>query len=234
MRKHGKMAVMKDDEVDRLERAGAQSASSRQEVMESMYGRLDPKPAKPTYSIEEQKKMRAREEEEKAQARTSSMKMLSSSYQQIDVPHELGLDCGTYKWKQNQTYVEIFIPVRADDTIDVELKPKAISVKIGGRPTLAGALYRDIKAEDSTWYVQDGVLEITLLKLSRRGQYANGETNADTYWRAVLKAAGEKETLALDHAPSAYYKSHFELDVNAGGKFITSGGSSKKSKQRKS
>lgn len=40
MRRHGKIAVMKDDEVDRLERAGA----SRQDVMESMYGRVDPKP----------------------------------------------------------------------------------------------------------------------------------------------------------------------------------------------
>lgn len=39
------MAVMKDDEVDRLERAGkAASGATRQEVMESMYGRIDPKP----------------------------------------------------------------------------------------------------------------------------------------------------------------------------------------------
>lgn len=45
MRRHGKMAVMKDDEVDRLERAGkAASGATRQEVMESMYGRIDPKP----------------------------------------------------------------------------------------------------------------------------------------------------------------------------------------------
>ena len=45
MRKHGKMAVLKDDEVDRLERANnAVSGTSRQEVMESMYGRIEPKP----------------------------------------------------------------------------------------------------------------------------------------------------------------------------------------------
>lgn len=37
--------MMKDDEVDRLERAGtAVSGATRQEVMESMYGRVDPKP----------------------------------------------------------------------------------------------------------------------------------------------------------------------------------------------
>lgn len=46
MRKHGKMAVLKDDEVDRLERAStAVSGPTRQSVMESMYGRLNPKPA---------------------------------------------------------------------------------------------------------------------------------------------------------------------------------------------
>lgn len=45
MRKHGKLAVLKDDEVDRLERAAkAASGPSRQDVMESMYGRLEPKP----------------------------------------------------------------------------------------------------------------------------------------------------------------------------------------------
>lgn len=45
MRQHGKMAVLKDDEVDRLERANtAVSGLSRQEVMDSMYGRLKPSP----------------------------------------------------------------------------------------------------------------------------------------------------------------------------------------------
>ena len=45
MRSHGKLAVLKDDEVDRLERASsAASGASRQDVMDSMYGRLQPKP----------------------------------------------------------------------------------------------------------------------------------------------------------------------------------------------
>lgn len=45
MRRHGKQAVLKDDEVDRLERAGqAASGASRQDVMDSMYGRMEPKP----------------------------------------------------------------------------------------------------------------------------------------------------------------------------------------------
>lgn len=46
MRKHGKQAVLKDDEVDRIERAAAATcgSQSREEVIESMYGRLEPKP----------------------------------------------------------------------------------------------------------------------------------------------------------------------------------------------
>ncbi len=42
---HRKLAVLKDDEVDRLERASAAvTGLSRQDVMESMYNRLEPKP----------------------------------------------------------------------------------------------------------------------------------------------------------------------------------------------
>ena len=235
MRRHGKMAVMKDDEVDRLERAGAQSASSRQDVMESMYGRLDPKPAPATYSAEEQRKMRARAEEEKASARKAAVRMLSASYQQVVVPEALGVACSAYKWRQNQTYVEVFVPIRETDDVVVQLNPKSISVEIGGRPVLGlkGELYRDIKAEDSTWYMQDGVLEITLLKLSRRGQYANGETNADTFWRSVCKGAGEHETLALEAVPGAYYKSFYELDAS-GGRFLTHGSGKKLARKPRS
>jgi hypothetical protein len=47
MRGHGKLAVVKDDEVERLERAskpGGWQGLSRQEVMDSMYGLVEPKP----------------------------------------------------------------------------------------------------------------------------------------------------------------------------------------------
>ena len=45
MRSHGKLAVLKDNEVDRLERAGAATmGASRGEVLQSMYNRLEPKP----------------------------------------------------------------------------------------------------------------------------------------------------------------------------------------------
>ena len=47
MRGHGKLAVIKDDEVERLERAskpGGWQGLSRQEVMDSMFGLVEPKP----------------------------------------------------------------------------------------------------------------------------------------------------------------------------------------------
>jgi hypothetical protein len=206
--------------------------------MESMYGRVDPKPkgmfflltkyfvvievshtfgfpiAEPIYSIEERQAMKQKEQEMKEAAH--EMALIPSSYRQIDVPQDLGLDCGSYKWKQNQTYVEIYILLPHTDSIAskvvVELKPGHISVEINERPFLRGPLYREIKAEDSTWYIQDGVLEITLLKYSRRGQYANGETNADTFWKSVLKTAQETEIICLRHPPSNYYTSHYEVD----------------------
>lgn len=48
MRGHAKLAVLKDKEVERLERAagpGGYGGLNRQEVMNSMYGLVDPKPA---------------------------------------------------------------------------------------------------------------------------------------------------------------------------------------------
>ena len=49
MRGHGKIATLKDDEIERLERARrAVSGVSADEVMQSMYNRLDPKPQPPS------------------------------------------------------------------------------------------------------------------------------------------------------------------------------------------
>lgn len=50
MRKHGKLATLKDDEIERLERARtAASGPSTSEVMDAMYNRLSPKPKPASY-----------------------------------------------------------------------------------------------------------------------------------------------------------------------------------------
>ena len=60
----------------------------------------------------------------------------------------------------------------------MELGPSAIKVEAEGRVLLGGRLWREIMAEDSTWTVSEGVLELSLLKRNRRGNYQDGKTNA--------------------------------------------------------
>lgn len=69
--------------------------------------------------------------------------------------------------------------------VHVILKAGSVEVCMGPRTPLRGQLYASIKVEDSTWYVQDGLLSVQLLKRNRRGHYANGSTNADTFWMSV-------------------------------------------------
>ena len=49
------------------------------------------------------------------------------------------------------------------------------------------------------------MIEVTLLKRNRRGQYANGCTNADTFWFALFRDAPEGERLPLKYPPAGYY-----------------------------
>lgn len=59
MRKHGKLATLKDNEVDRLERArSAVSGPGVDEVMHKMFNRVHPKPQSPSYSAEEIKRVK--------------------------------------------------------------------------------------------------------------------------------------------------------------------------------
>ncbi len=69
--------------------------------------------------------------------------------------------------------------------VQVVLAPSAIEVRMGMRTPLKGQLFADIKVEESTWYVQDSLLSVQLLKRNRRGHYANGSNNAGTFWKSV-------------------------------------------------
>lgn len=73
-----------------------------------------------------------------------------------------------------------------------------------------GELFQEIKVDESTWLIRDSILELTLLKRSRRGYYANGHTNADTFWYSLFKDATSDETVDSTIVPAAYYKSFFE------------------------
>ena len=75
--------------------------------MEDMYGRANPKPEPPKFDAEDMKNMRAAEETRLLKARETSKNELY--WQEIEVEKCLGLETETIKWKQNQTYVEIFV-----------------------------------------------------------------------------------------------------------------------------
>lgn len=155
--------------------------------------------------------MRIKSAAEAEQARQAAL--TGESYLSIELPQDLGLDCGGYKWRQNQSHVDVFVPLPEGTSlqhIQVDLKPATIFVSVHERTILKGALYRDIKVEESTWFIQDGVLEMNLLKRNRRGRYEQGTTNADTFWRSVTKRAPENETLALEFPPNTYYWSFCE------------------------
>ncbi|GAB4821293.1 hypothetical protein N2152v2_008339 [Parachlorella kessleri] len=199
LRKHGKQAQLKDDEVDRIERASkAASGVSRTEVMDSMYGRLDPKPKDASYSAEDRIRMRQQEEADKAEARTALIQ--GKEYMAIEVPRNLGLDCQQYKWRQNQSHVEVFIPLPAGvptSKVHVELTTTSLAVSVDEMPLLTGKLYQEIKRDESTWYMQ-----------ARKD--VESRPASESFWRAVLQNAPPHETLALEFPPSDYYFSHCE------------------------
>ena len=138
-------------------------------------------------------------------------------------PPNLGADTGAYKWRQNQTFVDIFIPLPVDchvaSDVRVDISSDAVSARVRGETVLDGDLYAPIKAEASTWIVADGVLEISLLKRNRRGNYENGASNADTFWYSVVREGGGAKgaaRLALDAPPNDYYESEWIRDPEGG------------------
>lgn len=155
--------------------------------------------------------MRERHEAEAQRARLAAIQ--GEAYSAIELPQELGMECPGYKWRQNQSQVEIFIPLpegTAHRHLQVTLTTSTIAVTVHERPVLRGKLFREIKAEESTWYIQDGVLEMILLKRNRKGHYERGTTNADTFWRSIVQSAPDTESLPLYYPPTSYYWSYCE------------------------
>ena len=176
-----------------------------------MYGRANPKPEPPSYDAEDMRKMRAAEEKDLLRARAaeasaaargsgafaSSLADASAAWAEIDVPCGLGdAASDTVKWRQNQTFVEVFValpdPARGAADVKVRIGAERLSVAVAGVPVLDGRLFAPVKAEASTWVVADGVLELSLLKRFRRGNYENGKTNAATFWFSILEAGNER------------------------------------------
>ena len=225
MRKHGKMAVLKDDEVDRLERADKAVAGgrSRQEGMASMYGRADPKPLEPSYTAAEVRKMQAALESRLAAKEALALDPQRRAWEALDAPGGFGLEAVErgYKWVQNQGEVQALIRLPRGGgggaprgKVRVELSERRLRAECGAEVLLEGELFGPIDPAESTWVVVDGVLELTLRKKFRRGRgYGGaGRSNASTFWRALITDAPPEEALPGEHPPSAYYASQWILD----------------------
>ena len=77
---------------------------------------------------------------------------------------------------------------------------------------LSGELHHEIKQDASTWYIENHILHILMMKRNRRGNYANGATNADTFWYSPLRKGPAEAVIPVQHPPTAYYSSFVELD----------------------
>ena len=87
----------------------------------------------------------------------------------------------------------------------MKLRPSTLLIKLGDKVILSGQLYSDVKQEDSMWLLEDRIIHLTMLKRNRRGNYANKCTNADTFWRSVMKHAPQQERLRMAYPPNRYY-----------------------------
>lgn len=201
-------ATSRADEIDRLDRKVV--------TQEDMYGRANPKPTPPSFDAEDVRKMRAAEEARLLAARADDGDV---AWLDIDVPRELGLELDRYKWRQNQSFVEVFVRLPrgcARKDVRVEISATTLDVVVRDERVVGGALRAAVKAELSTWVIVDDVLEISLLKKNRRGHYDDGCTNADTYWRTLLaESSADAPTLPLC-APSAYYGTEYEIERDLG------------------
>lgn len=89
----------------------------------------------------------------------------------------------------------------------VDITAQHLRVSVCGSQVLGGQLLRQVNPYCSAWQVADGIVEVTLLKASRRGHYAPGTTNADTYWDRVWAKALPQDRLPSPRPPLQYYSS---------------------------
>ncbi|PNH12039.1 hypothetical protein TSOC_001052 [Tetrabaena socialis] len=175
LRQHGKQAIIGDAEVDRLERAGRAVMGPGREALLSSVGIVTP--IMPVSQTIIRKKP-TETSPPPHQARLMSRQDLAWSA--ITIEPGMGMECA---------------------------RPGSLSVASGAgeQPIAAGELYGSIKAELSTWFVDDGLLHVELLKCCRRGHYAPGATNADTWWPSVWRRCPPGEAMQRPHPPTRYY-----------------------------
>ena len=99
-----------------------------------------------------------------------------------------------YSWRQSLSEIELYLPIPAGTRakqLQVTITPHRLSVALHtdpSRPLLEGNLFKDIKAEDSTWTIADGKeLQIVLEKVGK-----------EEWWRCVISGHEEIDTTKIE------------------------------------
>lgn len=120
---------------------------------EDFYGRANPKPTPPSFDAEDMRKMRAAEAAKALAARDETD---DAAWLDIQVPPALGIEQEKYKWRQNQSYVEVFVKLPRGVTredVEVVLGTTRIAVRVRDETVIDGQLAATVKAELSTWFI---------------------------------------------------------------------------------
>ncbi len=121
---------------------------------------------------------------------------------------ECGADLGTYSFSQGDAEVTVRIPLPPGTTgkqmsVVIETNTIAAGLKSATAPVVAGKLFKPIKAEDSTWCIEDRkTCVITLVKSNRQ---------FEEWWPHVVVGAPQCDFKTL-RPPSKHIR---ELDGGA-------------------
>ncbi|KAL6752635.1 hypothetical protein V8C86DRAFT_573995 [Haematococcus lacustris] len=176
MRKHNKLAVLRDEEVERLERCGQAVCArrSRQEEMDTMYGRMEPKPQAPAYSHQELLAVEAARQQQQAQV--ALLTDQERAWMALPpLPPGLGLQpSSSLRWSQDLTRVEVTVrlpPRLPTRKVSVQLAAASLHIMFGSKLYRGGLLCHWVDLQGCTWFAEGGLLHISLLKRCRRGRY---------------------------------------------------------------
>ncbi len=122
---------------------------------------------------------------------------------------DCGYDFGKYSFSQGDGDVTIKVPLPENTTskqLSVSIETNSISIALknsGGDKILSGKLFKPIKAEDSTWCIEDKKLLVVILYKSNR-QY-------EEWWPHVVDSEPQCDFKSLK-PPSKHMR---ELDQGA-------------------
>lgn len=84
-------------------------------------------------------------------------RITNAAFDAVRVDPALGVVGASYKWRQTLTHVEVYVPLppgTMSKDVLVELTPTFLRIVVQERQIIAGELFRAIKCDESTWFIQ--------------------------------------------------------------------------------